>query len=598
MDIATIHILGFDLDFVNFRGVELTKEKVFVPILRADGAAQDARLRDFTMNSLFYNFSTNAIEDWTDGLNDLTHQIVRCPLNAMSDLFEYHNLFQSSPFQPTHTISHIQNLFNFKILTKDFNLLCSFESLQHCMTIPSLIDDTLWNLIVSSTSSETSKTLTTSVVEKMGSKCPISSVDLIHFLDIVGAIGRLSEDPHRLLRGIRLATQLQFTIAESICVVALCSDLIRSTLKYKTARGRIETELTKMIKLNPVKIWATIIALDLPPLILRVIDDAPHLYAINPAYQIPEKDHLHDMKAEVYGPQIAFLPPPRSQMDLTPDGWGLHGYKLSLFCMHHISQFMAKISDECPSLCMKWNNAMEGEMTILYKAIQILPLHWGRTPTYVTPHTSPFPLSNRLITRYHLRDAWVWTKKASNTALDLIEWAEELHSIAHRSHSFFSELIPEHQNPLPPQPHSQLLLGRVIRRAGALWVLSAEIATAVDLFYHSEASEMRTLYQFASETRLASDEVFHCLPYPFPNLSQLTPSTNETKEQSTQQCHDLYQIKLPFSGNDLMTQFGQPPGKQIGIILENVADWLCLHPTDSKQQCKDWLTKYLQNKDK
>jgi tRNA nucleotidyltransferase (CCA-adding enzyme) len=50
---------------------------------------EDARRRDLTINSLFYNLHTKMVEDWTGyGLNDLDRKVARTPSNARACLLE------------------------------------------------------------------------------------------------------------------------------------------------------------------------------------------------------------------------------------------------------------------------------------------------------------------------------------------------------------------------------------------------------------------------------------------------------------------------------------------------------------------------------
>ena len=96
LELATVHVLGYDLDVLNLRtlgklssftrfrddGVEqidLGGERVVVS-LSSDAAQLDAFLRDFSINSLFYNICSQKVEDWTGrGLSDLKDQLVCCP---------------------------------------------------------------------------------------------------------------------------------------------------------------------------------------------------------------------------------------------------------------------------------------------------------------------------------------------------------------------------------------------------------------------------------------------------------------------------------------------------------------------------------------
>ena len=69
LETATIKINGIWLDFVNLRCDD--ENKIGNPI-------QDAKLRDITINSLFYNLNEEKIEDFTNfGINDLKNGIIR-----------------------------------------------------------------------------------------------------------------------------------------------------------------------------------------------------------------------------------------------------------------------------------------------------------------------------------------------------------------------------------------------------------------------------------------------------------------------------------------------------------------------------------------
>ena len=81
LETATARVLGFDLDFVNLRkeGYEGTHR---IPIMSFGTPLEDAMRRDMTVNALFYNVHTAAIEDWTQhGLADLRDGIVRTPMD-------------------------------------------------------------------------------------------------------------------------------------------------------------------------------------------------------------------------------------------------------------------------------------------------------------------------------------------------------------------------------------------------------------------------------------------------------------------------------------------------------------------------------------
>lgn len=81
LETATTRICGLDVDFVNLRSEEyVTNSRI--PHVTFGTPLQDALRRDATLNALFYNLSTDKIEDFTNrGLDDLKNGILRTPLN-------------------------------------------------------------------------------------------------------------------------------------------------------------------------------------------------------------------------------------------------------------------------------------------------------------------------------------------------------------------------------------------------------------------------------------------------------------------------------------------------------------------------------------
>ena len=81
LETATARVLGFDLDFVNLRK-EVYEGTHRIPIMSFGTPLEDAMRRDMTVNALFYNVHTAAIEGWTQhGLADLRDGIVRTPMD-------------------------------------------------------------------------------------------------------------------------------------------------------------------------------------------------------------------------------------------------------------------------------------------------------------------------------------------------------------------------------------------------------------------------------------------------------------------------------------------------------------------------------------
>ncbi|CAO1624673.1 unnamed protein product [Parajaminaea phylloscopi] len=88
LETATANILGLDLDFVNLRK-EVYEGDSRIPIMSFGTPKEDAERRDITINSLFYNVKSRAVEDWTGkGLDDLRTGLVRTPLSPLTTFLD------------------------------------------------------------------------------------------------------------------------------------------------------------------------------------------------------------------------------------------------------------------------------------------------------------------------------------------------------------------------------------------------------------------------------------------------------------------------------------------------------------------------------
>ncbi|GIX65107.1 tRNA nucleotidyltransferase [Babesia caballi] len=88
LETATLNILGLNVDFVNLRSEDYA-ENSRIPVMKIGTPLEDAMRRDFTINSLFYNISTNTIEDHTGkGIEDLNAQIIRTCSPAFSTFMD------------------------------------------------------------------------------------------------------------------------------------------------------------------------------------------------------------------------------------------------------------------------------------------------------------------------------------------------------------------------------------------------------------------------------------------------------------------------------------------------------------------------------
>lgn len=81
LETVTTRILGLDIDFVNLRK-ETYSEDSRNPQMEFGTPEEDALRRDATVNALFYNISTDTVEDFTTkGLDDMQAKIIRTPLD-------------------------------------------------------------------------------------------------------------------------------------------------------------------------------------------------------------------------------------------------------------------------------------------------------------------------------------------------------------------------------------------------------------------------------------------------------------------------------------------------------------------------------------
>ncbi|KAK4941772.1 CCA tRNA nucleotidyltransferase, mitochondrial [Elasticomyces elasticus] len=80
LETITTRMFGMDVDFVNLRK-EVYDEESRNPQMEFGTAEEDAMRRDATVNALFYNLDTQAVEDFTQrGLQDMENKIIRTPL--------------------------------------------------------------------------------------------------------------------------------------------------------------------------------------------------------------------------------------------------------------------------------------------------------------------------------------------------------------------------------------------------------------------------------------------------------------------------------------------------------------------------------------
>eukprot|EP01084_Bolivina_argentea_P020915 38851_1 len=79
----TFKLNNIEFDVVNLRK-EIYNNNNRIPLMVFGTPKEDAKRRDLTINSLFYNINNDTIEDFTrNGMKDLINGIARTPLNAM-----------------------------------------------------------------------------------------------------------------------------------------------------------------------------------------------------------------------------------------------------------------------------------------------------------------------------------------------------------------------------------------------------------------------------------------------------------------------------------------------------------------------------------
>jgi len=84
LETASMHLHGFFVDFCHLRAEEYTPESRIPAKIEFGTPIEDAKRRDFTINSLFYDIVEEKVEDYTGkGLQDLRDGIIRTPLQPM-----------------------------------------------------------------------------------------------------------------------------------------------------------------------------------------------------------------------------------------------------------------------------------------------------------------------------------------------------------------------------------------------------------------------------------------------------------------------------------------------------------------------------------
>lgn len=88
LETATMKIDGLPIDMVNLRTETYTDDSR-IPETKIGTPEEDARRRDLTINSLFYNLKTGEVEDHTgQGISDLKKGVIRTPIDAKSSFLD------------------------------------------------------------------------------------------------------------------------------------------------------------------------------------------------------------------------------------------------------------------------------------------------------------------------------------------------------------------------------------------------------------------------------------------------------------------------------------------------------------------------------
>lgn len=88
LETCTTKLFGLDIDFVNLRSETYTQDSR-VPVIECGTAEKDAMRRDATLNALFYNLTSQKIEDFTGrGISDLENGLLITPLEPLQTFLD------------------------------------------------------------------------------------------------------------------------------------------------------------------------------------------------------------------------------------------------------------------------------------------------------------------------------------------------------------------------------------------------------------------------------------------------------------------------------------------------------------------------------
>jgi len=85
---AQIPILGISVDFVQLRKDVYNDDSRNPEVEFGVPAEEDAKRRDLTINSLFYNINEDKVEDFVGGIDDLENKVARTPIDPVQTYLE------------------------------------------------------------------------------------------------------------------------------------------------------------------------------------------------------------------------------------------------------------------------------------------------------------------------------------------------------------------------------------------------------------------------------------------------------------------------------------------------------------------------------
>jgi tRNA nucleotidyltransferase/poly(A) polymerase/murein DD-endopeptidase MepM/ murein hydrolase activator NlpD len=88
LETAILPILGISIDFVQLRKDTYDEDSRNPSIETGVSAEEDAKRRDLTINSIFYNINDGKIEDYVGGIEDLKNSIARTPIAPLKTYLE------------------------------------------------------------------------------------------------------------------------------------------------------------------------------------------------------------------------------------------------------------------------------------------------------------------------------------------------------------------------------------------------------------------------------------------------------------------------------------------------------------------------------